>query len=453
MSTWNHKRTKRRWRPVKTLVLLAAVVALAAGCSPSGGPGGMAQAELKARAVKTEPVARQRIGDPTEQVADISAGTALDIVSKAGGEIVEVFKKRGDYVEKGDVLFRLDSRDAESARQKNELSLRSSREALQKAKDDQANNRKDLADAVTKAEVALKNAQQDYNKLRNDYDAGQANDHQLDQAQQQVDTAQMNVESAKNKLAANDNNNTIATNETQVGSAELALSDSVRTLDNYSVKAPAGGILTDFTPEAGQTIATGAKLGQVLQIDPIKIKTELSESNYRLVQGKTELVYYNPDTPDVKKTAKINYLATVMSAQTKTYSLELEVANPEHQIRPGTRVMVQLTTETEQQVVAIPTLSVIREEADTFVYVLQDGQYRKRKVKLGRINKSYQEVLDGLKEGDQLVVTGQHQLQDGQKAEAAVGAAPATADKAASAPADNPGQNAESKAGAKAPSK
>ena len=62
--------------------------------------------------------------------------------------------------------------------------------------------------------------------------------------------------------------------------------------------------------------------------------------------------------------------------------------------------MVQLTTETEEKVALMPTLSIIREESDTFVFVQQGDQYMKRKVKLGRINGEFQEVLEGVKEGE-----------------------------------------------------
>ena len=109
-------------------------------------------------------------------------------------------------------------------------------------------------------------------------------------------------------------------------------------MENYQVKAPGSGVLTDFNVVVGQTAAAAAgKVGQVQQIDPIKIKTELAETNYLLVKEKQELVYYSPNTPDKKGTAKISYLAPIMSAASKTYTLELEVPNPDHLIQPGGR--------------------------------------------------------------------------------------------------------------------
>lgn len=425
------RKRKFRYRSMGVIALLTAAAVLASACSAPGSKGA-ATVQLAPKAVKTEAVKKQKISNPVEQVADVAAGTTLDVVSKANGEVLNVVKKRGEYVEKGEVLFVIDSKDAVSAQRKSELALKSAQESLQQARDNKVNNRKDLADNVARSQTALTNAQQDYNKTRNDFDAGTAVQHQVDQMKQALDNAQMNLEAAQSKLSAFDNSDSISSAQTQAESASLSLEDATRSLENYEVKAPGSGVLTDFNVVVGQTIAAAAgKVGQVQQIDPIKIKTELTETNYQLVKGKQELVYYNPDTPDKKGTAKISYLAPIMSAATKTYTLELEVPNSDHLLQPGNRFMVQLTTETEEQVVSIPTLSVIREESDTFVFVEQGDQYVKRKVKLGRISGEFQEVIDGVKDGEKLVVSGQNTLKDGQKVESASASPAATTTPAA----------------------
>ncbi|UKS23983.1 efflux RND transporter periplasmic adaptor subunit [Paenibacillus sp. HWE-109] len=426
----SHKR-KFKYRGMGVIALLTAAALLASACSAPGA-NGAATVQLAPRTVKTEDIKKQKISNPIEQVADVAAGTTLDVVAKANGEVTQVLKSRGEYVQKGDVLFVLDNKDALSNKRKSELSVRSAQESLQQAKDNKVNNRKDLADNVTRSQTALKNAQQDYNKIRNDFDAGTAVQHQVDQVKQALDNAQMSLDAAQSKLSSFDNSDSISSILTQAESASLSLDDATRALENYEIKAPGNGVLTDFNIVVGQTVnAAAGKVGQVQQIDPIKIKTELSETNYQLTKGKKELIFYNPDQPDKKGTAQISYLAPIMSAATKTYTLELDVPNSDHQLQPGSRFMVQLTTETEEKVVAIPTLSIIREESNTFVFVKQGDQYQKRKVKLGRINGEYQEVLEGVKDGESLVVTGQNTLKDGQKVEAAAASAAPTATPAA----------------------
>lgn len=419
MNMWSFTKGKydRIRRTAGVGVLGAVIVFAAAGCG-AGGPG-QASADFKPRPVQTEPVAKHTISSPVEQIAEVSAGTVFDVIPKANGQVVQVLKKNGDAVEEGETLLVIDSKDAESARRKGELSLKSAEESLAQARIDAVNNRKNLVDNVTKAEMAYKTAEQDYNKIRNEFDDGLATSHQVEQLKDALDNARMGLESAQAQLAKFDQTDPIASFETQVETARLNLEDAARSLENYSVKAPGRGILTDFKIVAGQSVSTGAKVGQIQQVDPIKITTELTETNYALVKGKTELVYYNPDAPDNKLTAPITYLAPIMSATSKTYTLEMEIPNAEQTIQPGKRYMVQLTTETEEQVIAVPALSVVRDEGGTFVFVKQGDQYAKRKVKLGRISGEYQEVLEGLQQGEELVISGQNTLKDGQKAEAA----------------------------------
>ncbi|MGO4270173.1 hypothetical protein AB4Z22_10055 [Paenibacillus sp. TAF58] len=108
----------------------------------------------------------------------------------------------------------------------------------------------------------------------------------MDQTKQALDSAQMNLDAAQSKLSAFDNSDSISAILTQAESASLNLEDATRSLENYQVKAPGNGILTDFNVVAGQTVAAAAgKVGQIQQIDPIKIKTELTETNFLLVKG------------------------------------------------------------------------------------------------------------------------------------------------------------------------
>lgn len=429
-------RSKQRRRRLRLLAMLTVAAAVAAGCGAPGGKGAATVAiNTTNKPVKTEAAAKRQIGAPREQVADVAAMTGMDIMSKVSGQVTQVLKRRGDTVQAGEVLFRVDSRDAESALQKSRISLQSAQETLAKSREDDANNRRDLQTAITKAMEQVDNAQKDYNKIRNDYDDGKATDRQVEQAQNALTNAQLDLQSQQNKLATLERTNPTATQQTQVESSQVAASDAERALENYDVKAPVSGVLTDFTIEVGAMVSPSAKAGQVQQIDPVKLKADLSEASYALVKNKQELTFYSPERPGEKATARITYLANVMSASTKTYAIELEVANPQQVWKPGSRVLLQLTTEAEEQVVAVPTLSLVREGSDIYVFVLQGDQVQKRQVKVGRLSDTYQEIVDGVKEGELIVTSGQHQLKDGQKVEVAppAASAPAAQSKAPSA--------------------
>ncbi|MFE5317762.1 efflux RND transporter periplasmic adaptor subunit [Paenibacillus sp. NPDC056579] len=400
----------------KTMGVLLLSAALFTGCSPQ--PAAPTAAEPQIKTVKVEKIEKRKIAEPLEQVADVVSSLQIDVVSKASGDIQEILKKRGDAVVKGDVILRLDPTDVLLNKERAQITISGTQAQLVKAREDLANSKQDLQVGIAKLESSLKDTEKNYNKMRNDYDLGLVTKIQLEQMETQVNNLRMDLDSNRNKLKTLDSTNSLAQLEQGLQSANLSVREADRTLENMEVKATANGILTDLPVEAGMTIQAGFKAAQIQQLDPIKVKAELTESSAALVRGKQELTFYIPGSTEKLK-GKVNYLADVMSAQSKSYSLELEAPNADGKLRPGMKAQVLLTEDQDQVVVAIPTLSVVREGGETFVFVMAGDQVEKRKVELGRLSDTHQEVLSGLKEGEPLIVSGQHQLKDKEKVQLA----------------------------------
>jgi HlyD family secretion protein len=375
-------------------------------------------AEVQIKQVKVAKIEKKKIGEPLEQVADVVSSIQLDVTTKVGGDVVEILKKRGDSVEKGEVIFRLDPTDVLINKEKAQISLRSAGEQMTKAKEDLSNGMQELRNSIAQSEQAIKDEEKNYNKMRNDYDLGLITKHQLEQEETKVSTMKMNLDVLKSKLATMEKTNSLAQLEQAVQSSNVSLRELDRTLDNMEVKASVSGVLTELPIEVGMTLPGGFRAGQVQQLDPIKIKAELTEDSAKLVRGKSELLFYIPGTTEKTK-GKISYLADVMSAQSKSYSIELEIPNADRTLKPGMKAQVLLTEESDQNVLTVPTLSIVREGGDTFVFVLNGDVAEKRKVELGRLNETNQEVLSGVKEGEQLIISGQHQVKDKEKVQLA----------------------------------
>jgi multidrug efflux pump subunit AcrA (membrane-fusion protein) len=74
---------------------------------------------------------------------------------------------------------------------------------------------------------------------------------------------------------------------------------------------------------------------------------------------------------------------------------------------------VKLITEVNEDVPVILTESVVGKKPDTYVYVIEGNRAVFKKVTLGSRQGPYYEVVDGLKEGDLVVIMGQQKLRDG----------------------------------------
>ncbi|MDR6880214.1 efflux RND transporter periplasmic adaptor subunit [Bacillus sp. 3255] len=400
----------------KFIGIVALSAAIVTGCtaSPAASPSPTPAAEQGVKVVKTAKIAKQKIGEPIEQVGDVVSSVLLDIVPKTGGEVIEIVKKRGEKVEKGDVLFRLDPTDALIQKDLNDVSIRGAQNGLSTAKQNTTNGIEDAKDRVAKMETAVSDLEKAYNKVRNEYDLGTATKSQLDQAETALTNQKKDLASAQRSLKTLQETNSYAQLETSLESAQVSARNIERTLSNLEVKAPASGILTDLNVTVGQTLAPGGRVGEVQQTNPVKIKSQLTEASASLVRGKSELTFYIPGMTD-KATAKVTFLSDVINGQSKAYDLELEVPNPDGKLKPGSKAQVELTKDDEQIVPVIPSLSIVREGGDSYVYIVNGDTVQKRKVELGRLNETNQEVISGVKEGEMLVISGQHQLKDQDK--------------------------------------
>jgi multidrug efflux pump subunit AcrA (membrane-fusion protein) len=408
---------KIRFRALTALTASAIVMAMLAGCAAPQTPGAdQAAAAADGKAVKTAKVTKQKIADPPEVIADVQPSLALDVVLKADGEVLELKKQRGETVHKGDVILVVDNTDALSQAQKAQLAVTSAEAQLTKSQQDLDNGKADLQSSIDKLSRQLNDTQRQYNKLHNDYDAGLVSKNDLDNAKTGLTNMQQDLNVLKDKYNTLVNTDSLAPLRVQLDTAKLTANDAQKNLEYYQVEAPADGILTELTPQVGMTVSRGMKIGKVEQVDPVKIVTSLTGTARQLVNNKQELSYHLSGVSDLSK-AKISFLADVVNSQSNAYDLELQVPNQDGKLKPGMKVQVRLTDEADQDVVAIPTTSIVREAADTFVFVLNGDTAEKRKVTLGRLKDANQEVLSGLKEGETLIVSGQQQLKDQEKVE------------------------------------
>ncbi len=295
--------------------------------------------------------------------------------------------------------------------------MNGSQQQLAKTRKDLADGKQDMVNGIAKLEAAVRDTEKTYNKMRNDYDLGLVTKFQLEQLETQLNNLKLDLESSRQKLKTFESTNQLAQLEQGVQTADVTVRELERSLNNTEVKATASGVLTDLPVEIGMTLSPGFKGATIQQLDPVKIKAELTEEAAQLIRGKQELEFYVPGETERAK-AKVVYLADVMGAQSKSYALELEVANADRKLKPGMKAQVLLTDDNDQVVVTVPTLSVVREGSETFVFVLVGDTAEKRKVELGRLNETIQEIISGVKEGEQLIVSGQNQLKDKEKSAA-----------------------------------
>ena len=188
-------------------------------------------------------------------------------------------------------------------------------------------------------------------------------------------------------------------------------------LENTILRSPINGYVTARNFDVGDMFAMSAPLFTVQQVVPVKLLVGISENEYTKVK-KGDVVSLSVDAlPGRSFTGKVNRLYPTINAATHTFNAEVLVQNADRALRPGMFARVKVTFGTNHRVV-LPDQCIVKQEGtgQKFVYLLNnDDTVSYVPVTLGRHIGTEYEVIDGVKEGDNVVRKGQATLKDGVK--------------------------------------
>lgn len=188
-------------------------------------------------------------------------------------------------------------------------------------------------------------------------------------------------------------------------------------LENTVLCSPIDGVVTARNYDVGDMYAMSMPIFTVEQIKPVKLIVAISESDYTKVKKGDSVEVVADALPGVTFYGKVEKIYPTIDAATRTFSVEVVVANNYKSLRPGmfTRVTVDFGSNNN---VVIPDVAVVKQQGsgERFVYVLNDDDtVTYQKIVLGRRMGAEYEVLDGLENGAKIVVGGQIRLKDGVK--------------------------------------
>jgi membrane fusion protein (multidrug efflux system) len=236
-------------------------------------------------------------------------------------------------------------------------------------------------------------------------------------SQKEVDDAQSNAKLSDASVAAA---------QSRVKEAELNLSYT-------RVDAPVGGITGRAQHSDGSLISTtGADslLTTLSQMDPVWVRFSLSESDLAKLPGGKLTSASNPDIqlilPDGSKypvKGHLNFAAAQIDPRLATMQLRAEFQNSGAGLLPGQFVRVQLVGGKRDNVFLVPQVAVTQTETGYLLFVLDgEGKAQLRPVKVGDwVGKDWA-ILDGLKQGDKVVVDNLLKLRPGAVVTAVAGA-------------------------------
>ena len=179
--------------------------------------------------------------------------------------------------------------------------------------------------------------------------------------------------------------------------------------------SPISGIITAKNVEAGEYVNQGFVIANVVDISQIKASVMVGENNvYKIKEGKPVTVTCDV-FPGKIFHGQVEYVSPG-GDENHNYKVEVTVANDgKAQLKAGTYVIVKFDLEAKINVLQIPKNALVEGIKNPYVFVVINSIVEIRKIALGRELGENIEVINGLKEKEQVVVSGQINLSDGTK--------------------------------------
>jgi HlyD family secretion protein len=388
----------------KTLVILAVLVVLGGGAFyffklRNGGPEGVE--------VEVEPVARMTVVETVDATGRIQPKTQVNISADVSAKITRLEVDEGDWVDKGALLLQLDRASY--------LAAVESAQAV-------------LSSQLSNVDVAAENR----TKATKDYERSRALFDQQLETQAQLDAAYATAEAQKAQhQAALD----------RVNQSRAALKQAQDDLSKTTIYAPMSGTVSQLNKEVGE-IALGSQFQEdvilvisnlagmeaLVDVDENDIVSVALADRATIEVDALPNVVLNGEVTEIANTAKIS--AGGSTDQKTEFQVKITVTDPNTDLRPGMTASAEIVTETREDVLAVPIQSVavrtpeqlapkegeegeagdgeeFEPDKDGFVeivWLVEDGKAVARQVEPGIQSETHIQILEGVEEGEQVVI-------------------------------------------------
>lgn len=217
---------------------------------------------------------------------------------------------------------------------------------------------------------------------------------------QKPTTSERFGEAAKNKLLL------YGLTESQIN--ELSISKIVlKTIPFY---APREGFVSELSIAEGNYVSTGITLFRFASLNSLWVEAQVYLPYLPYIKTGTEANFFIPAASEKLFSGKVIFIDPQVQTPERFVLARFEITNPSEEIKPGMLANITLQTERKKSL-ALPVSAIIQDSKGANVWVLNnDGVFENKMVRVGMQNSRQIEIIDGLKVGDVIVVTGAYLL-------------------------------------------
>ncbi|MEA2083087.1 MAG: efflux RND transporter periplasmic adaptor subunit [Thermodesulfobacteriota bacterium] len=302
--------------------------------------------------VVTQTMVPMRMVDLIDLPSMVHAWDDLTVSCEAPGRITAVRVKEGDTVTKGEALIEIDKSDYK-------IKIRS-------------------------IEAGQELAEINYNRLKNLSGQAAITQARIDEALATLKELNASLDDAKLKLK------------------------------RCTIRAPMAGVVNSLPAIEGELLDHGDPVAEILKIDRLKVEVAIPEQDVSSVRDVEQCKVILAALGDREVTGKKIFLSSKPASLAMVYTLRLAIPNPSGDILPGMFARTRVVKKIFDNTYGVPLFTVITQDNEKFVYVVENETARKRPVTTGIMEGWKIQIFSGLNRGDRVIIVGHRNVEESQ---------------------------------------
>ncbi|MCR6591369.1 AcrA/AcrE family efflux protein [Campylobacter insulaenigrae] len=340
----------------------------------------------------TYEVKKRDITQSIEAIGEVYAKTQVDVGAQVSGQITRLYVRLGDYVKEGDLIAQIDK-----DKQQNDLDI--TKAQLESAK---AN--------LESKKIALNIALKQYTREQKLYE--------------KKATSLESLENLKNNFYAL--KASVADLNAQTTQLEISLKNAQKDLAYTTIVAPSKGEIINIAVEEGQTVNANQNTPSIVRLadlSEMEIRMQIAEADINKISVGKSVKFNILNEPEKKFEAIISSIdpanTTITDATSNTnlnsnlnssasavyYYARVFVKNDNNFLRIGMSTENEIAIKTQKNVLVVPTLAIKNDTEGYYIEILKDNKnIIKKPVKLGIKDNLNTQIVEGINEGDLIII-------------------------------------------------
>ncbi len=387
--------------------------------------------------VATVRAVTRQVSSSVQVTGSFLAEESSDVAPPAAGRVIETPVDAGAFVKEGQLLAKLEDRDAqlrlqaaEASEQQAEASLRQaeSRIGLAQGGKFDANTVPEVLSARASYDSAVaqaKNSEADAQRYNSLVKTGDVSESAYDKARTQSDTAKEQANSARQLYeaalnSARQNFQGVINAQASLAGARAQTAIARKAVDDTLIKAPFAGYISARPIAVGQYVALTSKIATLVRVTPLKLDLQVQESNAPQLKISAEVEASVPGYPGRMFQGIVTSINPTVDANSRTVTVEAKFANQDLALKPGMFATARILLHGSTMGIFLPRAAVLTDPStnSSQVFFVRDGKARVAVVQLGAVDGDMIQILSGIAENFVVATNHLQDLFDGEPVDA-----------------------------------